>query len=122
MKVGPYFLQQGVMANTSDKKEAMNTVRTLLKDVPVGYEVAHTGQVNKIINFMYNSGEVFGPDFIKKDEVPPFFDYKRYILHDDNNNKYGIFALKPKNPYLTPYPEETIGQALLVRKSDFKFM
>ena len=122
MKVGPYFLQQGVMANTSDKKEAMNTVRTLLKDVPVGYEVAHTGQVNKIINFMYNSGEVFGPDFIKKDEVPPFFDYKRYILHDDSTNKYGIFALKPKKAYLTPYPEETIGQALLVRKSDFKFM
>ena len=123
MKIGPYFLHQGVMASTSTDKSIMNPVRTLLKDIPVGYEVAHTSKINKILDFLYNSGEVVGPSHIKENEVPPFFTYKKFILMDDNTNQYGIFSVESKNKTsVTPHPTATMGQALLLRKSDFKFM
>ena len=133
MKIGPYYLHQGVMANTSKDESAMNTIRTLLKDVPVGYEVAHTVQLNQILDYMYNSGEVFAPERIKWNEVPSFFSFKRFILFDDfatphsdqgseNANQYGIFNLQPHNTSVTPMALENIGQALLVRKRDFKHM
>ena len=122
MKIGPYFLQQGVMANTSTDNSAMNTVRTLLKDVPVGYQLVDTVQVNEIVRFMYNSGQVFASDRIRWNEVPPFFTYKRFILLDKSNNQYGIFWLEPKNRYVTPVKGQKIGQALLMRKRDFRHM
>jgi hypothetical protein len=122
MKIGPYYVQQGVMASTSEDKSAMNTYRTLLKDVPVGYELVDTAQVNEIVRFMYLSGEVFGPDRIKRSDVPSFFSYKRLILFDPAANKYGIFRLDPKIPFVTAMPKQTVGQALLLRRKDFKFM
>jgi len=122
MKIGPYYLHQGVMANTSEDKSAMNTIRTLLKDVPVGYEVADTLKTNEIVRFMYYSGEVFDPDRIKMSETPPFFGYKRFILFDNNKNQYGIFWLESKTSSVTPLENEKIGQALLLRRRDFKHM
>ena len=121
MKIGPYYLHQGVMASTSDDISAMNTVRTLLKDVPVGYQVADTMEVNKIIRFMYKSGEVFAKDRIDWPEVPPFFTYKRFIM-TDSSNKYEIFRLQPKRYSVELMDKETVGQALLVRRRDFKHM
>lgn len=122
MKIGPYYLHQGVMANTSRDSSAMNTIRTLLKDIPVGYEVADSVKTSKILNFMYKSGEVFGPSRIDWEEVPPFFSNKRFILFDNNKTQYGIFYLKPHFTTVTSMPLETIGQALLLRKRDFKYM
>ena len=123
MKIGPYYLHQGVMANTSKDKSAMNTIRTLLKDVPVGYEVADTAKLNTIVRFLYNSGEVFGPNRIKDNDVPPFFSYKRFILFNNETNQYGIFNLDARSKTtFTPMPLENIGQALLIRKRDFKHM
>lgn len=122
MKIGPYFLHQGVMANTSKDKSAMNTIRTLLKDIPVGYEIADTSKVNEILNFMYHSGEVFNSDRIKWNDVPSFFSYKRFIMFDKQKNQYGIFRLEPHNATVSPMALETIGQALLQRKKDFKYM
>ena len=80
VKIGPYYLHQGVMANTSTDESAMNTIRTLLKDVPVGYEVADTTKLNGIVRFMYHSGEVFSKDRIEANNVPSFFSYKRFIM------------------------------------------
>ena len=120
MKIGPYYLHQGVMANTSDDKSAMNTIRTLLKDVPVGYEVADTTKLNSIIRFMYKSGQVFSAKRIEQNDVPSFFSYKRFIMFDNNKNQYGIFRLEPFNERVTSMPLENIGQALLIRKSDFE--
>ena len=122
MKIGPYYLHQGVMANTSEDKSAMNTIRTLLKDVPVGYEVANTVRTNEIVRFMYHSGEVFAADRIKMSETPPFFGYKRFILFDSEKNQYGIFWLEPKASSVKPLENEKIGQALLLRRRDFKHL
>ena len=122
MKIGPYFLHQGVMANTTKDKSAMNTIRTLLKDVPVGYEVANTVRTNEIVRFMYHSGEVFAADRIKMSETPPFFGYKRFILFDSEKNQYGIFWLEPKASSVKPLENEKIGQALLLRRRDFKHL
>ena len=121
MKIGPYYLHQGVMANTSSDKTAMNTIRTLLKDVPVGYDVANIVQLNNIIHFMYKSGEVFGPNRINQNDVPSFFSYKRFIMLNNNTNQYGIFKLEPGKEQVTPMELETIGQALLIRRQDFEF-
>ena len=121
MKIGPYYLHQGVMASTSDSISAMNTVRTLLQDVPVGYEVPDTGKVNTIVRFMYNSGEVFAADRILWGTVPAFFTYKRFIMKDPRDTKYKIFRLRPGETAVEAM-DETVGQALLVRKSDFKHM
>ena len=122
MKIGPYYLHQGVMANTSRDSSAMNTIRTLLKDVPVGYEVADTFKINEILHFMYKSGEVFGPKRIDENDVPPFFSYKRFILFDNNLNQYGIFKLDAHKTTVSPMKLENIGQALLIRKRNFKHM
>ncbi|MBR1410805.1 MAG: hypothetical protein IJ580_06885 [Prevotella sp.] len=122
MKIGPYYLHQGVLANTSDSASVMNTVHTLIKDVPVGYKVANTVQLNEILHFMYYSGEVFASDRINWNTVPPFFTYKRFILFDDNTDKYGIFSVEPQKAFVTPWQEETMGQALLLRRRDFKHM
>lgn len=122
MKIGPYYLHQGVMANTSKDSSAMNTIRTLLKDVPVGYEVADTFKINEILHFMYKSGEVFGPKRIDENDVPPFFSYKRFILFDNNLNQYGIFKLDAHKTTVSPMKLENIGQALLIRKRNFKHM
>lgn len=121
VKIGPYYLHQGVMANISEDKSAMNTIRTLLKDVPVGYEVADTAKVNKIVRFMYNSGEVYGPSRITQNDVPSFFSYKRFIMKDNHTNKYAIFRLSPKSTSVSPMNLEIIGQALLVRTPEFEF-
>ena len=120
VKIGPYYLHQGVMANISADKSAMNTVRTLLKDVPVGYEVIGTTKLNSIIQFMYKSGEVYGPRRIEQNDVPAFFSYKRFIVRDDGNNQYGIFKLEAGVDHVKPMELEIIGQALLVRKQDFE--
>ena len=109
------------MANISEDKSAMNTIRTLLKDVPVGYEVADTAKVNKIVRFMYNSGEVYGPSRITQNDVPSFFSYKRFIMKDNHTNKYAIFRLSPKSTSVSPMNLEIIGQALLVRTPEFEF-
>ena len=122
MKVGPYYLHQGVMANTSSDSSAMNTIRTLLKDVPVGYEVADTAKTNEIIRFMYKSGEVFGPKRLEGNDVPAFFSFKRFILFDNNLNQYGIFKLDAHQTSVSSMKLENIGQALLVRKRTFKHM
>ena len=122
MKIGPYYLHQGVMANTSDDKSAMNTIRTLLKDVPVGYQVADTVKTNEIVRFMYQSGEVLSPKRLEWEEVPAFFSNKRFIMYDNNTNKYGIFFLEPHNTSFSRMESEMIGQALLVRRKDFKHM
>ena len=121
VKIGPYYLHQGVMANTSKDSSAVNTIRTLLKDVPVGYEVADTAKLNGIIRFMYHSGEVFSNDRIEQNDVPSFFSYKRFIMFDNNKNQYGIFRLNPHKDYVTGLGLENIGQALLIRKEDFEF-
>lgn len=122
MKIGPYYLNQGVMANTKTDKSAMNSIRTLLKDVPVGYELADTVKTNEILRFMYYSGEVFAPDRIKWSEVPSFFSNKRFILFDNNKNQYGIFGLKSGQSSMSYLKDENIGQALLIRRRDFKYM
>lgn len=121
VKIGPYYLHQGVMANTSKDESAMNTIRTLLKDVPVGYDVADTVKINKIIRFMYNSGEVFSTKRIEENNVPSFFSYKRFIMFNNNTNQYGIFRLEPHNDHVTPMELENIGQALLIRRTDFEY-
>jgi len=121
MKIGPYYLHQGVMASTSDDISAMNTVRTLLKDVPVGYEVADTTRINKIVNFMYKSGEVYAANRLQWNEVPPFFTYKRFIMLDNSSTKYKVFQLN-NGKTSVDVMDETVGQALLIRKKDFKFM
>ena len=120
MKIGPYFLHQGVLANTSSDVSAMNTVYTLLQDVPVGYEVADSLTLNEILHFMYYSGEVFAADRIEWNSVPPFFTNKQFILRKNTSDKYGIFSLEPKQAVVTSWPKETMGQALLRRK-DFMF-
>ena len=122
MKIGPYYVHQGVMANTSNDPSALNTIRTLLKDVPVGYEIADTTKTNRIIRFMYNSGQVFGPDRIERNDVPSFFNYKRFILFDNQKTQYGIFKLEPHKTAVEGMKLENIGQALLLRKKDFKHM
>ena len=122
MKIGPYYLHQGVMANTSAKETAMNTIRTLLKDVPVGYQLVDTIDLNTIVRFMYKSGEVFASDQIEREEVPSFFSYKRFILKDPTSNQYNIFNLIPGKLSVDPMPGDSIGQALLMRKRDFKHM
>jgi len=121
VKIGPYYLHQGVMASTSDSVSVMNTIRTLLKDVPVGYEVADTMTVNKIVRFMYNSGEVYASDRFKWNEVPPFFTFKRFILFDNSANKYKVFQLENEKINLSVMNED-VGQALLVRRKDFMHM
>ena len=121
MKIGPYYLHQGVMASTSDDISAMNTVRTLLQDVPVGYEVADTTKINKIVNFMYKSGEVYAANRLQWNEVPPFFTYKRFIMLDNSSTKYKVFQLN-NGKTSVDVMDETVGQALLIRKKDFKFM
>ena len=120
MKIGPFYLHQGVLASVSGDKSAMNTIRTLLKDIPIGYEVASTGKLNNIIKFMYKSGQVFGPRRIEANEAPRFFKYKRFIVKNDATNQYGIFTLNPKEDFVSPVPVDLIGQALLWRKSDFE--
>jgi hypothetical protein len=121
MKIGPYYLHQGVMASTSDDISAMNTVRTLLQDVPVGYQVADTARINKIVNFMYKSGEVYAANRLQWNEVPPFFTYKRFIMLDNSSTKYKVFQLN-NGKTSVDVMDETVGQALLIRKKDFKFM
>jgi len=123
VKIGPYYLHQGVLANISDDKSAMNTIRTLLKDVPVGYEVTDSIKVGTILDFLYHSGEVLAPDHSERNDVPPFFKNKRFILFDNKRNQYGIFWLDPKiKTHVSSMPLELIGQALLIRKKDFKHM
>ncbi len=122
MKIGPYYLHQGVMANTSRDSSAMNTIRTLLKDVPVGYQVADTMKVNEIVRFMYHSGEVFGDDRIEREDVPSFFSFKRFILFDNKAIQYAVFQLEPKSSQVKQMNKQVIGQALLVRRKDFKHM
>jgi hypothetical protein len=119
MKIGPYYLHQGVMANTSRDSSAMNTIRTLLKDVPVGYKVADTMKVNEIVRFMYYSGEVFDANRIKMSDVPSFFTYKRFIMLDNGTNQHGIFWLEARKDTVS-FMDEKIGQALLIRRPDFK--
>ena len=122
MKIGPYYLHQGVMASVNTDESTMNSIRTLLKDVPVGYALADTIKTNEIIRFMYYSGEVFASDRIKWSSVPPFFSYKRFILLDDKEAKYGVFRLDSKKSFVTPVTGATVGQALLVRRRDFKYL
>ena len=123
VKIGPYYLHQGVMANISDDKSAMNTIRTLLKDVPVGYMVTDSVKVSEVLNFLYKSGEVLAPDQMKKNDVTPFFKNKRFIMLSNNDNQYRIFWLDPNiKTHVTPMPLDLIGQALLIRKKDFKHM
>ena len=123
VKIGPYYLHQGVMANISDDKSAMNTIRTLLKDVPVGYMVTDSVKVGEVLNFLYKSGEVLAPDQMSKNDVTPFFKNKRFIMLSNNDNQYRIFWLDPNiKTHVTPMPLKLIGQALLIRRKDFKHM
>jgi len=122
IKIGPYILQQGVMANTSSDSSAMNTYRTLLKDIPVGYELSSAAKTNEIIHFMYHSGEVFDSLRIKRNDVPSFFSYKRFIMFDNQANQYRIYQLEPHDTEVKVMEKETIGQALLTRRKDFKHM
>ena len=123
VKIGPYYLHQGVMANISEDKSAMNTIRTLLKDVPVGYMVTDSVKVSEVLNFLYKSGEVLAPDQMKKNDVTPFFKNKRFIMLSNNDNQYRIFWLDPNiKTHVTPMPLDLIGQALLIRRKDFKHM
>jgi len=123
VKIGPYYLHQGVMANISEDQSAMNTIRTLLKDVPVGYMVTDSVKVSEVLNFLYKSGEVLAPDQMKKNDVTPFFKNKRFIMLSNNDNQYRIFWLDPNiKTHVTPMPLDLIGQALLIRKKDFKHM
>ncbi len=123
VKIGPYYLHQGVMANISDDKSAMNTIRTLLKDVPVGYMVTDSVKVSEVLNFLYKSGEVLAPDQMKKNDVTPFFKNKRFIMLSNNDNQYRIYWLDPNiKTHVSPMPLDLIGQALLIRRKDFKHM
>lgn len=123
VKIGPYYLHQGVMANISEDQSAMNTIRTLLKDVPVGYMVTDSVKVSEVLNFLYKSGEVLAPDQMSKNDVTPFFKNKRFIMLSNNDNQYRIFWLDPNiKTHVTPMPLKLIGQALLIRKKDFKHM
>ena len=122
MKIGPYYLHQGVMASTSEDKLAMNTIRTLLKDLPIGYEVASAAKINEIVNFMYHSGEVFDESRFTWSVTPSFFSFKRFILFDTTNNQYGIFTLDAGQNSVTLLDKDRIGQALLRRTKDFKHM
>lgn len=123
VKIGPYYLHQGVMANISEDKSAMNTIRTLLKDVPVGYMVTDSVKVSEVLNFLYKSGEVLAPDQMSKNDVTPFFKNKRFIMLSNNDNQYRIFWLDPNiKTHVTPMPLDLIGQALLIRRKDFKHM
>ena len=122
MKIGPYYLHQGVMASTSEDKLAMNTIRTLLKDLPIGYEVASAAKINEIVNFMYHSGEVFDESRFTWSVPPSFFSFKRFILFDTTNNQYGIFTLDAGQNSVTLLDKDRIGQALLRRTKDFKHM
>lgn len=123
VKIGPYYLHQGVMANISEDKSAMNTIRTLLKDVPVGYMVTDSVKVGEVLNFLYKSGEVLAPDQMSKNDVTPFFKNKRFIMLSNNDNQYRIFWLDPNiKTHVTPMPLDLIGQALLIRRKDFKHM
>jgi len=123
VKIGPYYLHQGVMANISEDQSAMNTIRTLLKDVPVGYMVTDSVKVSEVLNFLYKSGEVLAPDQMKKNDVTPFFKNKRFIMLSNNDNQYRIFWLDPNiKTHVTPMPLDLIGQALLIRRKDFKHM
>ena len=121
-KIGPYYLHQGVSANTSKDQSAMNTIRTLLKDIPVGYQIADTMKTNEILRYMYRSGEVFGANRITWNDVPPFFSHKRFIMYDNHTNQYGIFKLDANDDTVTGMQLENIGVALLIRKKDFKHM
>ena len=101
----------------------MNTIRTLLKDVPVGYMVTDSVKVSEVLNFLYKSGEVLAPDQMSKNDVTPFFKNKRFIMLSNNDNQYRIFWLDPNiKTHVTPMPLKLIGQALLIRKKDFKHM
>ena len=122
MKIGPYYLHQGVMANISDDISVMNSIRTLLKDIPIGYMTTDTAKVNEIARFMYRSGEVFAADRIKDSDVPPFFSYKRFIISDNSANRYKIFWLEAKKDTVSVMPKEKVGQTLLIRRKDFKHM
>ncbi len=122
MKIGPYYLHQGVMASTSEDKLAMNTIRTLLKDLPIGYEVASAAKINEIVNFMYHSGEVFDESRFSWSVTPSFFSFKRFILFDTTNNQYGIFTLDAGQNSVRLLDKDRIGQALLRRTKDFKHM
>lgn len=123
VKIGPYYLHQGVMANISEDQSAMNTIRTLLKDVPVGYMVTDSVKVGEVLNFLYKSGEVLAPDQMSKNDVTPFFKNKRFIMLSNNDNQYRIFWLDPNiKTHVTPMPLKLIGQALLIRRKDFKHM
>lgn len=123
VKIGPYYLHQGVMANISEDQSAMNTIRTLLKDVPVGYMVTDSVKVSEVLNFLYKSGEVLAPDQMSKNDVTPFFKNKRFIMLSNNDNQYRIFWLDPNiKTHVTPMPLKLIGQALLIRRKDFKHM
>lgn len=123
VKIGPYYLHQGVMANISEDQSAMNTIRTLLKDVPVGYMVTDSVKVSEVLNFLYKSGEVLAPDQMSKNDVTPFFKNKRFIMLSNNDNQYRIFWLDPNiKTHVTPMPLDLIGQALLIRRKDFKHM
>ena len=122
MKIGPYYLHQGVMASTSEDKLAMNTIRTLLKDLPIGYEVASAAKINEIVNFMYHSGEVFDESRFTWSVTPSFFSFKRFILFDTTNNQYGIFTLDAGQNSVRLLDKDRIGQALLRRTKDFKHM
>ena len=122
MKIGPYYLHQGVMASTSEDKLAMNTIRTLLKDLPIGYEVASAAKINEIVNFMYHSGEVFDESRFTWSVPPSFFSFKRFILFDTTNNQYGIFTLDAGQNSVRLLDKDRIGQALLRRTKDFKHM
>ena len=122
MKIGPYYLHQGVMVSTSEDKLAMNTIRTLLKDLPIGYEVASAAKINEIVNFMYHSGEVFDESRFTWSVPPSFFSFKRFILFDTTNNQYGIFTLDAGQNSVTLLDKDRIGQALLRRTKDFKHM
>ena len=122
MKIGPYYLHQGVMASTSEDKLAMNTIRTLLKDLPIGYEVASAAKINEIVNFMYHSGEVFDESRFTWSVPPSFFSFKRFILFNTTNNQYGIFTLDAGQNSVRLLDKDRIGQALLRRTKDFKHM
>ncbi len=71
---------------------------------------------------MYLSGEVFSKSRLTWNEVPPFFSNKRFILFDPKDNKHRIFQLKPERTAIDLLKKETVGQALLVRRKDFKYM
>jgi hypothetical protein len=71
---------------------------------------------------MYLSGEVFSKSRLTWNEVPSFFTNKRFVLFDPKDNKHRIFQLKPERTAIDLLEKETVGQALLVRRKDFKYM